>query len=59
MELTWGVVTSASPVEVRFAGDSVDTPIGWQNDALTLATSDVVALGKLGSSGGWGGVGDC
>lgn len=54
MELAWGVVTSAaSPVEVRFAGDVVDTPIGWQPDGVTLATSDVVALGKLGTVDGW------
>lgn len=38
------VVTSVSPVEVRFWGDSVDTPIGWQSDALTLATNDIVLL---------------
>lgn len=53
MELTWGVVTSISPVEVRFAGDVVDTPIGWQPDDVTLATSDVVVLGKLGTADGW------
>ena len=54
MEVTWGVVQSiGSPVEVRIAGDTTDTPVGLQSDALTLATSDKVMLAKLGSTGGW------
>lgn len=53
MENTWGIVQSVSPVEVRFAGDTTDTPVGLQNDALTLAEGDKVALDKRGSNGGW------
>lgn len=53
MEVTWGVVTSASPVEVRFAGDTIDTPVGLQDSSLTLSVSQKVMLAKLGSTGGW------
>jgi len=53
MEITWGEVTSISPVEVRFAGDSVDVPVGLKTDGLTLATNDKVALIKLAWAGGW------
>lgn len=53
MEVTWGEVTSVSPVEVRFAGDTVDVPVALKTSGLTLATNDKVALLKLGSSGGW------
>jgi hypothetical protein len=53
MELVWGQVTSVSPVQVRFAGDSVDTPVGWKSSGLTLSTSDKVLLGKAGTVDGW------
>ena len=53
MEVRWGEVTSVSPVEVRFAGDSTDRPVGLKADGLTLATNDKVALLRLGSTGGW------
>lgn len=53
MEVTWGVVQSVSPVEVRFAGDTTDTAVGLQADGLSLTTSDKVMLAKLGSTGGW------
>jgi hypothetical protein len=52
-EITWGLVTSISPVEVRFAGDTSDTAIGWVNEDLTLATNDKVLLAKTGSRDGW------
>jgi hypothetical protein len=52
--LTWGLVTSAgSPVEVRFAGDTVDTPVELQAEGLTLATLDKVLLARAGSTDGW------
>lgn len=55
MELTWGQVTdiTVGATTVRFVGDSVDTPVAYQAEGLTLATSDIVALGKLGSTDGW------
>lgn len=53
-EVSWALVTSVSPVEVRFVGDAADTPIGWILDHVTgLGTSDKVALAKLGSDDGW------
>ena len=52
--LTWGLVTDVgSPVQVRFAGDTVDTEVGLQAEGLTLATNDKVMLARLGSTGGW------
>lgn len=53
MEVTWGVVQSTSPVEVRVAGDTTDTPVGLKADGLSLTIGDKVALLKLGSTGGW------
>jgi len=54
MEVRWGEVTQVTPsVEVRFAGDSTDRPVGLKADGLTLATNDKVALLRLGSTGGW------
>jgi hypothetical protein len=47
----WGVVTNVSPLEVRFAGDTIDTP-ALQNSDLTLGTSDKVVVAKV-SSTGW------
>ena len=50
--VTWGVVQSVTvgAVTVRLAGDTVDVPIALQPDAVTLATSDKVAVAKLGGS---------
>ena len=53
MEVTWGQVTSISPVLVRIAGDSSDTAVALKQSGLSLATSDKVALIKLGTTGGW------
>ena len=53
MEVTWALVTSISPVEVRFPGDTADTPIGKKLSGVTLATNDIVALAKTGTYDGW------
>lgn len=48
--VTWGLVTQVSPtVQVRFAGDTADTPVAKGNSALTLATNDRVKLSKVGT----------
>ena len=53
MDVRWGEVTSVSPVEVRFVGDTADVPVALKTDGLTLATNDKVALLRLGRTGGW------
>ena len=53
MELTWGEVIALSPLTVRFAGDSADTPVTLKASGLTLATNDKVALARLGATSGW------
>ena len=52
MEVSWGFVTQVSPLEVRFAGDSGDSPV-LKADHVTVSDGDRVALIKLGSSDGW------
>jgi hypothetical protein len=52
-EISWGLVTGVSPVEVRFVGDDGDTPIAWKASGLTLATNDLVLLAKTGVKDGW------
>lgn len=52
-EIAWGVVTSTSPVEVRFAGDTTDTPIEWKTSGLTLALTNRVLLARAGTNDGW------
>ena len=47
-DVTWGLVTSTSPVQVRIAGDTVDTPIAVK-DSITVATNDNVVLLRVGS----------
>lgn len=53
MEVSWGLVTSTVPVQVRFVGDSADTPVGLQAAGLTLDEGDKVMLAKLGATSGW------
>jgi|GEM_PF-1440944 len=52
-EITWGRVTSLSPVEVRFAGDATSMPVGFKTEGLSLSTSDMVMLGKIGKPDAW------
>jgi len=52
-EITWGKVTSVSPVEVRFAGDSVSLPVGFKPDGMSLSTADMVVLAKVGKPDAW------
>ena len=48
--IRWGEVVAVSPtVDVRFAGDTVDVTVSLQNDDITLAVGDVVAVFKVGS----------
>jgi hypothetical protein len=52
-EVSWGVVTSVSPLEVRFVGDDAPTAIAWKPKGVTLANADKVLLAKTGSTDGW------
>lgn len=46
----WGKVGAVSPLAVRIAGDSVDTPIAMRNQDITLAVNDKVVLQLVGSA---------
>ena len=48
-DVHWGMVTGVSPVEVRFTGDTVSSPVGLKDSALTLTTNDQVLLARVGS----------
>ena len=50
-QLAWGEITAVSPVTVRLAGDTADTPVAVKNTALTLATNQKVLMAKVGN--GW------
>jgi len=53
-EANWGQVTSVSPLEVRFAGDTIDIPVTLNLTTYSSpATGDMVALLRLGSVDGW------
>lgn len=54
--ITWGVVTSVSPTEVRFGGDTVDVEVASKLAGYTPTTNDVVVLLKVGTS--WVIIGD-
>ena len=51
MENTWGIVQSVDPLEVRFAGDSTDTPVAVA--AVRPWVGQKVMLAKLGALDGW------
>lgn len=49
-QVAWGLITAVTPtVQVRFVGDSLDTPVMKGNAALTLATGDRVKLTRVGT----------
>ena len=54
--ITWGVVTSTAPTEVRFGGDTVDVEVLSKVSGYTPTTNDVVILLKVGTT--WVIIGD-
>lgn len=49
MVVTWGKVTSTSPVQVTFAGDTSGTTVGLRDDGYTVTLNDKVMLVKVGA----------
>lgn len=48
------VVTQVAPTEVRFHGDTSDTPIARMDNNITgLTVNDEVVLLRTSSTGGW------
>jgi hypothetical protein len=47
--MTWGAVIQVSPMLVRVSGDTVDTPVAFQNADVVVSEGDRVLLGKAGA----------
>lgn len=48
LTVTWGEVTSTSPLQVRIAGDTASTTIPLKMDSYTAVTNDKVVLLRVG-----------
>lgn len=42
--VAWGIITSTSPIKVKFAGDSIDTEISLKLASYTPTLNDRVVL---------------